>query len=373
MSREQPVRIAHIVGKMVGGGLEATVMNYYRQIDHRKIQYDFLIDEDSTLIPEAEIRKMGGGIILIPPYQKQLRYQRELYRLLKEKQYRMVYSHINTLSVFPLFAAWRARVPIRVAHNHSTAGKGEPGKNIMKYSLRPFAGLFPTHLCACSVFAGKWLFGSRAVRENRVTVWQNAVETGKFAFSQEIRRAVREELGFEEKYVIGHVGRFIHQKNHQFVLKIFAEVYKRRPDAILLLVGSGQLMPRIREAVNKAGLSKAVVFMGNRSDVDRLYQAMDVFLLPSFYEGLGMAAVEAQIAGLLVLCADTVPEEARICGNLHYLSLHAPVTKWADAALEYSSSLVRRDMSTDAQKAGYDIHKSAGLMTDWYLRLLKEP
>lgn len=365
----EPIRVAHIVGKMVGGGLEATVLNYYRHIDRSVIQYDFLVDDDSTLIPK-EIEQLGGRVILIPPYQHQVEYQKKLYQVLKENNYPLVYSHMNTLSVFPLFAAWRAKVPIRVAHNHSTAGKGEWKKNIMKYSLRPFAKVFPTTLCACTNFAGEWLFGKKAMIDGKVTIWQNAVEIDKFLFNLEKRNAVRKKYSIEDRFVVAHVGRFIHQKNHEFIIDIFNEVYKKNNKAVLMLVGSGDLMPMIKEKVHNLGLDSVVLFLGNRSDIADIYQAMDIFVMPSFYEGLGMVAVEAQIAGMPVICADTVPEEARICDNFEYLSLNDSAAVWAQEVLNNAENTERRNMKQAAVEAGYDIDTAAKKMTEWYKTLL---
>ena len=365
----EPIRVAHIVGKMVGGGLEATVLNYYRHIDRSVVQYDFLVDDDSTLIPK-EIEQLGGRVILIPPYQHQVEYQKKLYQVLKENNYPLVYSHMNTLSVFPLFAAWRAKVPIRVAHNHSTAGKGEWIKNIMKYSLRPFAKVFPTTLCACTNFAGEWLFGKKAMSDGKVTIWQNAVEIDKFLFNPEKRNAVRKKYSIEDRFVVAHVGRFIHQKNHEFIIDIFNEVYKKNNKAVLMLVGSGDLMPMIKEKVHNLGLDSVVLFLGNRSDIADIYQAMDIFVMPSFYEGLGMVAVEAQIAGMPVICADTVPEEARICDNFEYLSLNDSAAVWAQEVLNNAENTERRNMKQAAVEAGYDIDTAAKKMTEWYKTLL---
>lgn len=365
-----PVRIAHVVGKMLGGGLEATVMNYYRRIDRSVVQYDFIVDDDSSLIPE-EIEQLGGRVILVPPYQRQMEYQKKLYQVFKENQYPIVISHMNTLSVFPLFAAWRAKVPIRIAHNHSTAGKGEWKKNLLKYSLRPFAKVFPTHLCACTKFAGEWLFGKKAVNAGKVTVWQNSVEIGRFGYDEDRREAVRKALGIEDRFVIGHAGRFIHQKNHEFIVDVFEKVHQRNENAVLLLIGNGELAPMIKEKVKRLGLENSVLFLGIRSDIADLYQAMDVFVMPSFYEGLGMVAVEAQIAGMPVLCADTIPTEAKICDNMKYLSLNDSAETWADEALKYENGFERVSMVSAAADAGYDIQTAAPKMTGWYKQLLK--
>ncbi|GAA0798417.1 glycosyltransferase family 1 protein [Faecalicatena orotica] len=366
---EEAIRVAHIVGKMVGGGLESTVLNYYRYIDRSAIQYDFLIDEDSTYIPE-EIEQLGGHIILIPPYQNLYSYQKKLYKILKENKYPLVYSHINTLSVFPMFAAWRANIPIRVVHNHSTAGKGEWKKNLIKYSLRPLSKIFPTTLCACSNFAGEWIFGKRTMDSGKVTIWQNAVEIDKFLFNKERRDITRCALGVNDRFVIAHVGRFIHQKNHGFIIDIFNEIYKKNSNAILLLVGNGALMPIIKEKVHALELDDVVIFTGNRNDIEDIYQAMDVFIMPSFYEGLGMVAVEAQISGLPVICANTIPIEAKICENMKYYSLKDSATKWAEEILQYADGFERKNMKNEAVASGYDINTAAKKMTLWYKKLL---
>ena len=370
----EPVRIALITGKDTGGGVEAIVMNYYRNIDRSKVQYDFFIDEDSTCTKmKDEIPGLGGKVFMIPPYQKQFAYQKELCRLFTENKYPLVYSHLNTLSVFPLFAAWRAGIPIRIAHNHSTAGKGELMKNIMKYSLRPFAKLFPTHLCACSKFAGEWLFGKRAMNSGRVKIWQNAVDSSQFAYNEALRTETRRELNLTDKFVIGHAGRFMHQKNHDFLIDIFSEIHKRKSDSVLMLAGDGPLMNAVKEKVNRMGISECVIFLGNVKGIEKYYNAMDIFILPSFYEGLGMVAVEAQISGLPVLCSDEVPDEAAICDNIKFLSLSKNACEWSEEALRISANHVRHDMSYAAREHGFDIKAQAEKMTRWYCELLKIP
>lgn len=232
-----PIRVAQIVGKMNGGGVEAVVMNYYRHIDRSKVQFDFLVDSDSTLVPREEIESLGGRVFEIPPYQHVIEYQRELHRLFKQEGWKIVHSHINALSVFPLRAAKKAGVPVRIAHSHSTSGKGEYAKNALKAVLKTQSNRYPTHCFACSRFAGEWLFGKDANFE----VVYNAIDLNSFRFNAEAREQARADLGLVGgQFVIGHVGRFMAQKNHPFLIDVFAEAAKRRDDAVLLLVGSGE-------------------------------------------------------------------------------------------------------------------------------------
>lgn len=370
-TQKYPLRIAHIIGKLRNGGVESVVMNYYRNIDREKIQYDFIIDDDSDN-PElqSEIVNLGGKVITVPAYQKQFEYQKALRELFRENNYPLVYSHINTLSVFPLFAAWKAGIKIRVAHNHSTAGGGELKRNIMKYSLRPFAKLFPTHLCACSRFAGEWLFGKSAMNSGRVKVWPNAIDTSRFAYNEDVRRETRRYLKLEDKFVVGHAGRFMKQKNHDFLIDIFSEIHKRRSDSVLLLAGDGPLMDSVKDKVFRLGLNDSVIFMGDVHGMGRYYQAMDVFILPSFYEGLPVVGSEVQVSGLPFLCSDTVTRETKFCDNLHFLSLKRSASEWAEEALRISENHVRCDMSDAAREHGFDIREQALKLQEWYCGLL---
>ncbi len=373
VSYELPVRIAHIIGKMQNGGVEAVVMNYYRNIDRTKIQYDFIIDSDSSNpVLQDEIESLGGKVITIPPYQKPVSYHKALYKLFTENNYPLAYSHLNTLSVFPLFAAWRAGIPIRVAHNHSTAGKGrgEFKRNMMKYTLRPFAKVFPTHLCACSEYAGRWIFGKNAMDSGRVRVWPNAIDTERFAYNERVRNDIRMKLNLTGKFVIGHAGRFVHVKNHDFLMDIFSEIRKRRENSVLLLAGDGPLFNMFRDKVKSAGLSDSVIFLGSVHDMEKYYQAMDLFIFPSLYEGLGMAAVEAQISGLPVIASSEVPDEAKFCDNMKFMSLRQSASEWAQEALRISDGHVRKDMSIYARESGFDVKTQGERLSEWYCSLL---
>ena len=325
----EPIRIAQVVGKMVNGGVEAIVMNYYRHIDHSKIQFDFIVDEDSTYIPREEIENLGGRIYIVPPYQKLNKYIPALIKLFKENQYKIVHSHINTLSVFPLYAAKKAGVSVRIAHNHSTAAQGEWKKNILKYTLRPFAKVYATHYAACSRYAGEWLFGKKSMERGEVTIFNNAIDLDKFKYDENVRNEIRKELGIVDKFVVGHVGRFCYQKNQEFMIDVFEEVYKQNPNAVLMLVGDGPDRGKIEEKVKDLYLSDRVMFMGNRNDVNRLYQAMDVFVLPSRYEGLPVVGVEAQAAGLPCVLSNQMTSETKMTDNVIFLGTDYGVEKWA--------------------------------------------
>lgn len=356
----ETIRVAQIVGKMMHGGVESVVMNYYSHIDRSKVQFDFIVDEDSTHIPHDEVESLGGRIFIVPPYQKLNKYIPALIKLFKENKYKIVHSHINTLSVFPLFAAKCADVPIRIAHNHSTAAPGEWKKNILKYTLRPFAKVFATHYAACSKYAAEWLFGKKIVAQGKVKIFNNAIDLDKFKFDENVRNEVRKELGIEDKFVIGHVGRFCYQKNQDFLIDVFAEVYKRNPDAVLLLIGDGPDRERIEQKVNDMRLNN-VKFLGNRNDVHRLYNAMDVFVLPSRYEGLGMVVVEAQMCSVKAIISQAVPKEAIISSNTEKLFLSDGINVWSERII----SAEKRDRYSVYSEI-YDISIQADKLVSFY-------
>ena len=364
-----PIRIAQIVGKMNNGGVEAVVMNYYRHIDREKVQFDFIVDEDSTVIPKDEIESLGGRVFIVPPYQKLNKYIPALIKLFKENQYKIVHSHINTLSVFPLFAAKRAGITVRIAHNHSTAAKGETKKNILKYMLRPFAKVYATHYAACSTYAAEWLFGKKTVEQGKVTIFNNAIDLDKFKFDENVRNEVRKELGIEDKFVIGHVGRFCYQKNQEFLIDVFAEVYKQNPNAVLLLIGEGEDKKNIEQKVNDIKL-KNVMFLGNRNDVYRIYNAMDVFILPSRYEGLPVVGVEAQANGLPCLLSDKMTRETKMTENAEFLSIDDGVQKWADSILNKINLPRNKNGYKNLIENGFSINDRAYKLMELYERVL---
>ena len=319
MSKEvqkKPIIVAQIMGKWVGGGVESVIMNYYRHLDHSKVQFDFICDEDSTRIPYDEIKKLGGRVFLVPKYQNLPKYLKVLEKLFKENQYRIVHSNINTLSVFPLYAAKKAGVPIRISHSHSTSNPKEWKRNFIKNILRPFSKRYATDYFACSEVAGRYLFGNKTFNRGEVKIIHNAIDIDKFKFDEVARKKLRKELGIKDStIVIGHVGRFVQQKNHTFLVDVFKEYHKKNPDSKLLLVGSGPLEDEIKKKVERLGLKDSVLFLGQRDDINKLYSVMDIFCLPSLYEGLPVVGVESQAAGLPIIFSNGVSDEAIISKN----------------------------------------------------------
>ena len=350
------IRVAHIIGKWVGGGVESVVMNYYNYIDREKIQFDFICDEDSTNIPYDEIEKLGGKVILIPPYQRIVKYHKTLKNVLKDGNYKIVHSHINTLSVFSLFAAKCAGVPVRIAHSHSTTNKKEKKKNILKQILRPFSKLFATDYMCCSEYAGRWLFGDKEYDKGNVYLLNNAIDLDKFKYDEKVRIKKREELNIEDDtLVIGHVGRFVEQKNHRFLIDIFNEVHKQNSKSVLLLAGQGPLMNEMMKKVERLGLGDSVKFLGQRHDIEQLYQAFDVFCLPSLYEGLGMVLNE-------------VPNIVNIADIVKFCDLRN-IKEWKENILIRQDT--RKDLFKKLTECGYNIKKENKKLVLKYIEMEK--
>ncbi len=352
------IRVAQVLNRMDSGGIEAVVMNYYRHIDREHVQFDFYINRSSRFPQREELERLGAGIYLIPPYSRPISYVRALRRAFKERQYTIVHAHLNTMSVFPLFAAKLAGVAVRICHNHTTANRKEGLRTVLKYLLRPTNKLFSTHWFACGESAGRWMYGSKAFDAGRVTVMPNAIDAARFAYDDAARMRLRRELGLGEgDFVIGHVGRFMFQKNHRYLIDMFTRLCESDANARLLLIGEGELEDEIRSLVAAYGLKDRVIFTGARRDVDKLYSAMDVFVLPSQYEGFPVVCMEAQANGLPCVCSEYVTSEVDMSNEC----LHLPITKeaigeWVDSISAFKA-LPRRKGCTLPEK--YDIRCTA--------------
>ena len=367
---EKPIRVASVIGRYIGGGVEAVTINYYRNIDKNKVQLDFICDEDSTNIPYKEIERMGGKVIIIPSYSKPFKYHKALKRVLKEGNYKIIHSNINTLSVFSLFAAKCAGVPVRIAHSHSTTNKKEKKKNLMKQVLRPFSKVFATDYMCCSELAGRWLFGDKEYDKGNVYLLNNAIDLDKFKYNESLRKMKRKELDIkDDTLVIGHIGRFVAQKNHDYLIDIFNEIHKKNNNSILLLAGQGPLMEDIKNKVKELNLDDSVKFLGQRNDANELYQAFDVFLLPSLYEGLPVVGVEAQAAGLLCYLSDDMTKETKVLDITKFMSLNNTPEEWANNILDDVKKYKRIDTSKEMTDKNFNIKEEAKKLEEYYLNL----
>ncbi len=363
-----PVRIAHIIGKMCAGGVESVAFNYYRAIDHTKFQFDFYYDADSTAKPPPDLMEMGARFIKIPPYQKLPQYIQTLRKHLRNEKYLIVHSHLNTLSVFPLFAAWCEHVPFRIAHNHSVPGGDEYGRNALKFFLKNFSTIFANAFCACSEQAGQWLFGNVLFKKGEITILKNAIDYKRFIVEDELVYNKKNELGMPEKaLVIGHVGRFTAAKNHQKIISIFEAVKKKKREAILLLVGDGEERDSIIKRIKQDGIEHIVYLTGKVEKPEYYYPLMDVLILPSVFEGVPVTIIEAQIAGVSCVISDVVNKDVIISNACHCMSIDDTDEAWAEKVLEVcNENVVLSELSKT-----YNIHEAVKTLEIKYEKLLR--
>ncbi|WP_444684348.1 glycosyltransferase family 1 protein [Alkalicoccus luteus] len=318
----EPLRVLHAVVNMNRGGAETLLMNLYRSMDRKRIQFDFLTSFEGVY--DDEIRRLGGRIYRIPSIRNgPKKYVKGLDTFFREHPDTMIiHSHMDKLSGIVLERAEKAGVPIRIAHSHNTSSEGNSLIKIYKWSAGKKLKSSATHFIACSKEAGRWLFPD----QNDYLVLTNTIRTETFLFNKMNRRRVRVQLGLDETHTLyGHVGRFQAQKNHSYLLKRFAALHAPEPSARLVLIGSGPQENELRKLALRLGVNKAVLFAGIQEDIAGFLHAMDVFVFPSLHEGLPVSVIEAQTAGLPCLLADSITPDIDIqAGLCRFLPLSEP-------------------------------------------------
>lgn len=355
------IRVLHVVGKMNMGGQEMFIMNLYRNIDRTKIQFDFVVHTEEKGDFEDEITAMGGRIYHIDRILKNpLKHMANIKKIVKEGQYKIIHRHTSSSLVgMDLRGAEQGGAVMRIAHSHNT--QADKSNRTIHPLLMRILNKYKTHGLACSLQAGKFLFGN-----DDFVVVNNGIDIDKFRYNQNIRNKYRMELGIEDKLVVGHIGRFVDQKNHKFLVNIFAKLLKKEPEAVLLLIGTGELMEETRKDVQKLGITDRVMFLGKRTDVENIMQAMDVFLFPSKFEGLPVTMVEVQASGLPCVISDVISDEAVMSDCVKKLSLNDNAEKWVEALLD-RDSYNRDNYKISDELMKFDIKNIAEEMTKLYL------
>ena len=362
-------RICVIMGKVNAGGKKNLVMEYYRNIDREKIQFDFLCDSDSNAIPYDEIQALGGRVYIVPPYQHIIANMKAITRICRENHYSIMHAYNNTLNVFAMLAGKIAGVPVRINESISMGHKGDK-RNILKNILRIFPAAFSTHFAANGEACGVWQFGRKITEGKYFQVFRTVIDAEKNKFVQEIRDRTRRELGLDDNIVIGHIGRLVAQKNTLFIVDIFAEILKREPKARLLIIGDGKLKDAMFRKIHDYGVEHEVIYLGVREDIQQFYNAMDCFLLPSLYEGLSVAGVEAECCGLPVFFSDQVPPESSPCEDLGcFIGLDKSASEWSRIILDKLHHQQRTDHSEAIRIAGYDSRTAGQKLTSYYSSL----
>lgn len=365
----KPIRVLHVIGSMNRGGAESMIMNLYRSIDRNKVQFDFVENTFQEAAFDDEIRSLGGRIFNCPHYNglNHMAYLRWWNQFFSKhaSDFIAVHGHLGSTAALYLPIAKRYGL-YTIAHSHNIHGKSfiDYLYRIYSYPTRYIADSF----FACSQEAGISRYGKKVASDSsRYLVLNNAIDTKKFGYSRQVRDEMRKKLNIsDQEIVIGHIGRFVEQKNHPFLIDIFSEILKRNQKAKLLLLGKEDSEQKIRKKVQSLGLSKQVLFAGVQEEPSSFYQAMDVFVFPSLYEGLGIVLVEAQTSGLMCVVSDKVPAESFLTNDLiSVCKLTDSPSQWAECVLA-QIRYERTDHSNEIAAHGYDINETANWLTDFY-------
>ena len=363
------IRVLHIVGTLDAGGFETLIMNIYRKIDTSQVQFDFVVHRKMVGLYEQEITDRGGKVYHIPFLDDKNygEYKNQLTKVIKDGDYRIVHGHHSSLGPLYLKIAQKAGVPIRIAHSH-TGSHIKSAKGYVKHLITRRYKSHATHLFACSNNAGRYMFG----RNSSFRVVNNGIDTAKFRFDPAVRSELRKKMGLENDFVVCHVGRFDTVKNHTFIVDVFKELLTLHPQSKLMLIGIGPLEEPTKAKVRELGLTDKVLFMGQITNVHQMLSAADAFLFPSLYEGLPLTLVEAQTAGLPVICSDTITDECHLTEDYDILSLNDSAQAWAQAVMKAKDSRIpREERYLLIREKGYDCGDVADGLIRFYQDALR--
>lgn len=359
------IRILQVVNMMDRAGLETMLMNYYRNIDRTKVQFDFLTHRENDGAYDEEIKQLGGKVYHAPRlmpqnYPAYFKWMKNFFK--EHPEYKIVHSHIDTMSFFPLYAAKLSNIPLRISHSHSSK-LDKDFKFPIKYVAKLFLPKVANTYFSCGQKAGEFLYKNRNFK-----IVNNACDVGKFVFENNKREELKEKFELENKFVIGHVGRYCYIKNQLFILDIFKEFLSIKKDSVLVLIGKGPDEDKIREKIKTLGIEDKVLLLIDRNDVNELYNMMDAFIMPSLFEGLPVVAVEAQINGLKCFMSDKISDEVKITDTLVMISLDKSAKEWAE--IIYTSNCERnRESVNQIKQKGYDISVEAKKLMEYYIHI----
>jgi len=361
-------RICIYTDKWGSGGIESFILNMLEHMEREDLEIDIVAAKLESELYMQRVEALGIGFYLLSGSIRKLRKNRAMLKnLFEEREYTAI--HLNIYQALPLIYlkdAQKAGIPIRIAHSHNTGlrrSTGQYAKLFIHYAVRRFFTHYATKCLSCSRRAAEFMFK----KGTDYAIIANGIETGRFAFSTAGREAERSGLGLDGRFVIGNIGRLCSQKNQSFLLDVLAELKKRCPQSTLLLVGEGEDLEMLKKRAKKRELLDSVIFYGVTDNIPPLYWAMDVFLLPSLFEGLGIVAIEAQAAGLPVICSENVPPEAGPTTLAEFIPLKEGPEKWAESALACKERQ-RQNVIPALLEAGYDIKKGAKELRNLYGR-----
>ena len=366
------IRVLQVIGVMDRGGAETMVMNLYRAVDRTKIQFDFLVHEQREGDYDAEIRQLGGRFFRLPRFTgvNAVAYRRLVRAFFAEHpEFRVVHGHIGSCAPIYLSEAKRAGA-FCIAHSHAQNFEGGLAGLAFRVVARPVRGV-ADYFMACSREAGLDRFGAAIVSGDRFSIVPNGIAVTRYACDQAAHEAAKAALGLAGHAVVCHAGRLIPVKNHAFLLDVFARVHERVPEAVLVCAGRGELESQLKERVAELGLSDSVRFLGVVDNVPEVLRAADAFVFPSVKEGLPLAVVEAQAAGLPTTMSTGVPDLALVSDRARRIPLDEGADAWAAFVLDdldRAAQLARTDAADQVRAHGFDIVETAARVSSFYER-----
>jgi glycosyltransferase involved in cell wall biosynthesis len=370
------IRVLQVVSGMNRGGIETFLMNIYREIDRTKIQFDFLYCASLFAIDgkcdyDDEILQLGGKIFTVDDPKKvgSKEFMRQVKEVMMDGHYNAVHSHVFLLNGFILKIAKDQGIAKRISHSHTSidCNKTSIKRLLYRFYMKKLIKKNATILFGCSAKANQYLYGKQCSIKYAKVI-NNGIDVESFVFDEIRREKVRNELGLSNKFVIGHIGRFSPEKNHEFIIDIFKAIKKEKSDSFLMLIGGDNgLEDDIKEKAKKEGVFQDIIFMGMRTDISDLLQAMDVFVFPSIYEGLPVTLVEAQAAGIKCIISDRITEEVKITDLIEFVSLNKGASFWAGEVMKYSDGYKRTDTGEKIIKAGFDIKGTSNELEQIYI------
>jgi len=363
------MKILHVFNSMNCGGAEKMIMNILRCIDRNEFQFDFLVHSDTPAFFDAEIKKLGGNIYKLPRWNilNTIKYKKALDDFFKShSDYSLVHGHMESSAALYLKAAKKYGIKT-VVHSHNPYPPKISLKTLLFKLLNLKTRKYADFFLACSMDAGIERFGGKCVKSDIFKVLPNSVDTSKYPYSEEAEKEIKEKYSLDNKFVVGHMGRFDGVKNHLFLLNVFYEIQKQNKDSVLLLLGDGKLQNKIKKTAKKLGIFDKIIFTGVLSNAHEYLQAMDAFVFPSFYEGLGMAVIEAECVGIPCFITDTLPKDLDINDNVYRISLDKSYKEWASLILNnHHNKTDNKTALLNIKNAGYDISETIKKTEEFY-------
>lgn len=367
MENNKPIRVLQMTASLYHGGSQNMIVNLYKAIDRNKIQFDFIIDHPDMLDLKPVVEELGAKVYVMPTFKgTNLKEVKKAWNnFFKEHpEYKIIHSHSRSYAPIYLEIAKEHGLKT-IIHSHNTSnGSGLKSaiKNVLQKRVRNVADYF----IGCSLDAGKWLFGEKIVNSDRFFVLNNAINVDKFVFNKEIRDKYRKELDLEKNKIFIQVGEFNEQKNHEFTIELFKKINEKEPNSKLLLVGTGENFNSIKELISNNNLENNIILLGRRDDVNNLLMTSDVYLMPSRFEGLSLAAIEAQASGIKCVFSDQISKDVEITKTCTFLPLD--IETWLNYLLNLT--ITRLDTKHDIIENGFDVNATAKWLCDFYERIV---